>query len=160
MSRVLLALIASVTEDANQVVARVFEEAERRDSQHRRPWVVLVHGINHQIELIEAEARKRCAQVAIVVDFIHVLEYLWKAAHCFYAEDDPNAEGWVLDRTLEVLDGEAGAVAEAIRRRAAREHLDPTERKTAQRSADYLLRGRRTSTTPPRWHAAGRSRRG
>jgi hypothetical protein len=46
-------------------------------------------------------------KVSIVVDLIHVLEYLWKGARCFYAEEDPNAEAWVLDRALEILAGEA-----------------------------------------------------
>ena len=52
-------LVASVVEDAAAVVSRVFEEAERRDPGHRRPWVVLVDGNNHQIDRVQAEAQKR-----------------------------------------------------------------------------------------------------
>jgi hypothetical protein len=37
----------------------VFAEAERRDPDHRRAWVTLVDGNNHQIPRIEAEARNR-----------------------------------------------------------------------------------------------------
>ena len=131
-------LVASVTEDAAQVVGRVFEEGERRDPEHRRAWVVLVDGNNHQIDLIKAEARSRQVEVAVVVDFIHVLEYLWKAARCFHDETDPQAETWVLDMALEVLDGEAVAVAEDIRRKADRDRLDAAKRRAAEQSADYL----------------------
>lgn len=107
-------LMASVVEDA-AVVSRIFDEAERRDPGHRRTWVVLVDGNNHQIERIQAEARRRKVEVSILVDLIHVLEYLWLAARCFF-QDDTEAEAWVLDKALEVLDGHAGLVAGAIRR--------------------------------------------
>jgi hypothetical protein len=66
-----------VVEDAAVVIAKVFDEAERRDLNHSRRWVALVDGNNHQIDRIEKEATARGADVTIVVDFIHVLEYLW-----------------------------------------------------------------------------------
>ena len=61
----------------------VFDEAERRDPTHTRTWVALVDGNNHQINRIETEAADRGVEVTIVVDLIHVLEYLWRAAHAF-----------------------------------------------------------------------------
>jgi len=75
-------LTASVEHDAAEVVAEIFAEAERRDPDHKRAWVALVDGNNHQIGRIQAEARARGAPVELVVDFVHVLEYLWKAAWC------------------------------------------------------------------------------
>ena len=72
-------LMASVEDDAAVVVSRVFDEADRRDPAHQRVWIALVDGNNHQIERIKAEARARQVEVTIVVDFVHVLEYLWKA---------------------------------------------------------------------------------
>ncbi|MFE7332020.1 hypothetical protein ACFU8W_45550 [Streptomyces sp. NPDC057565] len=72
-------LCGSVTDTAAQVVCAVFDQAEHRDPGHRRPWVVLVDGARHQIDLIKAEARQRGVDVHIIVDLIHVLEYLWRA---------------------------------------------------------------------------------
>ena len=43
----------------------------------------------------------------IIIDFIHVLEYLWGAARSFFAEGDPAAEAWVRDRAMAVLEGNA-----------------------------------------------------
>ena len=71
------------------VVADIFDEAERRDPHHRRSWVALVDGNNHQIDRIHAEASNRGIDVPIVVDLIHVLEYLWGAAWCFFPEAIP-----------------------------------------------------------------------
>ena len=69
-------LTASVVADAASVVAQIFAEADRRDPDHARTWVALVDGNNHQIDRITAEAHARTLQVTIVIDFIHVLEYL------------------------------------------------------------------------------------
>jgi hypothetical protein len=35
---------------------------------------------------VRAEARRRGIKVTLVLDFIHALEYLWKAAHAFFDE--------------------------------------------------------------------------
>ncbi|MGH9286580.1 MAG: ISKra4 family transposase, partial [Acidimicrobiales bacterium] len=131
-------LTASVVDDAASVVGQVFDEAERRDPQHRRTWVALVDGNNHQIHRIGAEAQARGVTVPIVCDFVHVLEYLWRAAWCFYDEGDPAAESWVHDKARSVLSGETGKVAAAIRRKATNHGLSTAQRANADRCADYL----------------------
>jgi hypothetical protein len=73
-------------------------------------------------------ARTRKVNVSVVVDFIHVLEYVWKAAWCFHAEGDPKAEQWVRDQARQILAGRAGIVAAAIRRKATYHGLDPGQR--------------------------------
>jgi hypothetical protein len=129
---------ASAVDDAAEVIATVFDEAERRDPKHVRRWVALVDGNNHQIDRIEAEARARGVQVTIVVDLIHVLEYLWGAAWCFFTEGDPAAQAWVHDRALAVLNGHARQVAVGIRRRASTAGLSKQKRLKADRCAKYL----------------------
>ena len=130
---------ASVVEDAATVIGRVFDEAERRDPRHRRTWVALVDGNNHQIDRIKAEAKAREADVTIVVDLIHVLEYLWGAVWCFFAEGDTAAEAWVRDRALAVLGGRAREVASGIKRRATATALSNQKRIKADACATYLI---------------------
>ena len=129
---------ASVVHDAATVIATVFDEAERRDPSHARRWVALVDGNNHQIDRIEEEAQTRGVDVAIVVDLIHALEYLWGAVWCFFAEGDPAAQAWVHDRALAVLGGNARSVAAGIRRRATTARLNKPRRKKADACAKYL----------------------
>src|SRR5450756_2956983 len=83
------AALCRCCQDAASVVGRIFDEAERRDPEHQRTWVAFVDGNNHQIDWIGAEARARKVSVRVVIDLIHVLEYLWKAAWCCHAEGDP-----------------------------------------------------------------------
>jgi hypothetical protein len=131
-------ITASVVDDAAVVVAHVFDEAERRDPGHERTWVALVDGNNHQIDRLEAEARQRGVDVTIVVDFIHVLEYLWAAAWCFFNEGNPEAETWVRQRALTVLEGRARQVAAGVRRRATASNLPKSKRIKADACATYL----------------------
>jgi hypothetical protein len=135
-------VMASVAEPAASVVAHIFDEAQRRDPAHQRPWVALVDGNNHQIHRIKAEAKAREVTVPIVVDFVHVLEYLWRAAWCFFNEGDTAAETWVRDKATAVLQSQASTVAASIRRKATCLRLSPAKRANADTCADYLLRKR------------------
>jgi hypothetical protein len=132
-------LTASLTHTTAQVIAAAFDEAERRDPDHARPWVALVDGNAHQIQRIHTEADRRGIPVPIVIDFVHVAEYLWKAAWCFHSEGDPAAEAWVAGHALRILNGQAGTVAAAIRRKATTLGLDPARRRNADTTATYLI---------------------
>ena len=132
-------LTASVVDDAAQVLRDVFAEADRRDPDRARTWIALVDGNNHQIERITAEAHTRNVSITILVDFVHVLEYLWGAAWSFFTEADPAAETWVHDKALAVLDGNARQVAAGIRRRATTTGLNRPRRTKADQCATYLV---------------------
>jgi hypothetical protein len=131
-------LVASVVQDAATVIARVFDEAERRDPTHTRDWVALVDGNVHQINRIKAEAAARDITVVIVIDLIHVVEYLWKATWSLHPEADPTAEQWVRSQTLAVLAGDALNVAATIRDQASEADLSRAQRKGADEAATYL----------------------
>jgi hypothetical protein len=135
-------LVASVVDDAAAVVSQIFDEANRRDPDHRRAWVALVDGNNHQINRITAEAKARTVPVTIIIDFIHVLEYLWKATWCFHTEGDPAAEAWVRRHAQNILAGKATRVAGAIRRAATTAALEPARRASADTCATYLTNKR------------------
>jgi len=131
-------LTASIVEDAAGVVGQIFDEAQRRDPEHARAWIALVDGNNHQINRITAEAHQRDVPITILIDFIHVLEYLWKAAWCFHSEGDPAVEAWVADKARAVLTGNARRVAGAIRRQATTAGLSAARRTGADTCATYL----------------------
>jgi hypothetical protein len=131
-------LTGSVACDAKEVIRAAFDQAEARDRQHARTWVVLVDGDRHQIELIEAEAARRKAAVHLVIDLVHVLEYLWAAAWCFHARDDPAAEDWVAVQALAVLAGRARQVAESLTAQAGQRGLAESQRTGVEACVRYL----------------------
>ncbi|MCA1707966.1 MAG: ISKra4 family transposase [Actinobacteria bacterium] len=129
-------LTASITADAAEVIGQVFDEAERRDPDHHRRWVVLVDGNAHQIDRSKAQAQARHVEVTIVIDFIHVIEYVWKAAWSLFAEADPAAEHWVRTQGLRILQGHSDQVAATVRRSTA--GLPAGQRAGAQACVRYL----------------------
>ena len=131
-------LTASVTSDIPAVIAVAFGEAERRDPGRRRKWAVLVDGNNAQIEAVTAEAASRGVTVTIIIDFIHVLEYLWQAAWSFFDKGEPAAEEWVAGQARKILHGKARQVAAGIRRRATACGYSAHERAGADECARYL----------------------
>ena len=131
-------LTGSVARDAKEVIRAAFGQAGARDPAHRRCWVVLVDGNRHQIELIEAEATRRKAAVHLLTDLVHVLEYLWAAAWCFHARDDPAAEDWVAVQALAVLAGRTRQVTESLTAQAARHGLAESQRTGVEACVRYL----------------------
>jgi len=131
-------LTAPVTDDIPAVIAAAFDEAERRDPGHQREWVVLIDGNNTQIEAVTAEAARRGVTITIIIDFIHVLEYCWKAAWSFFDKGEPAAGEWVADQARKILHGKASQVAAGIRRRATTYGYSPAERAGADECARYL----------------------
>jgi hypothetical protein len=107
-------LAGSVRHDPAEVIAAAFSQAAARDPQHQRTWVVLADGAEHQLDLIRAEAGRRGVTIHIVIDLIHVLEYLWKAAWCLHPAADPAAEDWVAVKALAVLAGDSARAAAEI----------------------------------------------
>lgn len=131
---------ASVAEEPEHVVRTAFDEGERRDPARTKRWIALVDGNKDQIRLLRREAKRRGIELTIVLDIIHVLEYLWKAAWCFFPEGDPGAQEWVTERLRRILCGEASLVAAGIRRSATKRGLSRKARKPADNCARYLLK--------------------
>jgi hypothetical protein len=129
---------ASVAREPEAVVEETFQEALTRDPQHRRQWVVLIDGNKDQLAIIEAAAKKH-GPVFIIVDLMHVLEYLWRAAHALCGESTKEAEHWVQGHLLELLDGKPATVVAAAMRRATRvQTLEDRHRTTVLDSTHYL----------------------
>lgn len=135
-------LAASIVADIPTVIGAGFDEAERRDPDHARPWVGLVDGNVAQIEAITAEAARRGVEVTVLVDYLHVAGYVWDAAKAFFATHTATgmaqARAWVHGRNRMILQGQALQVADRIRARILSSKLTDAQRKSATDAATYL----------------------
>ena len=131
-------LAASVTDDIPAVITRMFDEAERRDPNHERTWVALVDGNRQQIDTIRDQAATRGITVTTIIDFVHVIEYVWKAAWTFFYPGDPDAETWVAGHARTILTGRAVDAAATIRRQADAARFRGSERTGADEAITYL----------------------
>lgn len=133
---------ASLAQTPQAVVRQAFAEAARRDPQHQQPWALLVDGSAYQLKIIHLVARQQQVQPTIVLDFMHVCEYVWGAAWSLFAEGDPAAEAWVQVRLREILRGRSSQVAAGMRRSATLRGLTAKERTGVDKCANYLRKYR------------------
>jgi hypothetical protein len=110
---------------------------ERRDPSESKTRVALTDG--ERALQIRVNGK---LNVTLILDLMHVLEKLWRAAYVFHAEGSLDAEIWVLDRTLRILLGDVGQVVKGIRQSITKRGLSGAKGKTLAAVADYLYRNR------------------
>ena len=130
---------ASLEKTPEEVIEKAFEEANCRDPAHQKQWIALVDGNKHQIRVLRRMAKDKELDLTIIVDIIHVIEYLWSAGRAFYPKASVDLESWVRVRLLEILRGKAGYVAGGMRRSATLRSLGSADREPVDVCADYLL---------------------
>jgi hypothetical protein len=130
---------ASLEKEQEDVINDLIIAALDRDPQQRKLWVCLVDGDRKQLRRLRRVAKKRGVQLTLVLDVIHVIEYLWKAARVFHEETSPECEGWVTERLLEILRGKSSNVAAGMRRSATLRGISSAHRKPVDTCAGYLL---------------------
>lgn len=131
---------ASLVDDLHAVVAQQFDEAQHRDPEHQLPWFAVMDGDVKLERAYRAEAKRRGVQLTLILDFIHGLEYLWRAGHALHKEGSPELEQWVLERLELLLQGKASDVAAGMRRSATLRELSDKQRKPIDTAADYFLK--------------------
>ena len=128
---------ARLLKGKNAVIQEVAEEMDRRDPLRSLTRLALTDGERAlQIRV------DRKLNVTLILDLMHALEKLWKAAYVFHAEGSLAADLWVLDRTLRILFGEVCQVVKGIRQSITQRALSGPKRKTLNGVADYLYRNR------------------
>ncbi len=133
---------ASVEHTPQEIIRQAFDEARRRDPEQTKRWCALVDGSRYQLNILRLVARDYRVELTIVLDLIHVTEYVWSAAWALFGEGDPHAEAWVRKRLLEILRGNSSLVAAGLRRSATLRGLCQQERAPLDRCANYLLKYR------------------
>src|SRR6266542_5268618 len=128
---------ASLLKGKTAVIEEVAQEMQRRDPQGIKTRVAVTDGERALQNRVEGTLG-----VTLILDLLHVLEKLWKAAYVFHAEGSLEAELWVLDRTLRILLGDVGQVVKGIRQSITKRGLSGAGGKTLRGVADYLYRNR------------------
>jgi len=128
---------ASLRKGKTAVIQEVAEEMDRRDPSRSLTRLALTDGERAlQIRV------KDKLDVTLILDLIHVLEKLWKAAYVFHPEGSLAADLWVIDRALKILYGEVGQVVKGIRQSITKRGILGPKRKTLKGVANYLYRNR------------------
>jgi hypothetical protein len=105
---------ASLTHSPTEMIHDLFDQSASRDPEHKRRWVALVDGNNHQIDRIRHEAVSRGVDVTIVIDIVHVIEYCWRAAEDLH-RSHPARANWVQATVRAILDGHSARIVAELR---------------------------------------------
>jgi len=102
-----------------RLFAQLGVEVESRDVDQNKPVVCLMDG---ERALWAAMRQWLPEQTIGILDLYHVMEYLWKAAHCFHVEKSDTAEDFVTARLRLLLEGKVGYLIGGLRRKMANLH--------------------------------------
>lgn len=127
-----------MAKDQVTAIGDLFAEAERRDPRHERTWVLLLDGAETQSEVVEREAERRGVRVVIVVDLIHVLRYLWRAAIAIHGGTNAATETWVRTYAGKLLTRPVVDVVAGLRQSATLRKVTGTWREAAETCAEPL----------------------
>jgi hypothetical protein len=110
-------------------------EVSVRGRAKGKPLVFLSDG---QEALWEARREWLPERAVNILDLLHVTPRLWQAAHVFHKENSQEAEDFVRDRVLRVLQGKASRVLRGLREMATKHGLTGAKKKTLTKVCGYL----------------------
>ena len=128
---------ASLTKGKTAVIDEVVAEMQRRDPAATKTRLALTDGERALQILVDQKL-----DVTLILDLMHVLDKLWKAAFVFHREGSLEAELWVLERALRILSGAVSQVVQGLRQSATKRQLSGAKRSTLLGVASYLYRNR------------------
>ena len=116
-----------------KLFAQLAKEAASRDPRASKTLVCLMDGQRSLWAMKDTWLGRAIG----ILDIFHVLERLWKVAHCFHAEKSQEAEQFV-DRYLRMLlEGKVGYVIGVFRRLLTQQKLTAQKRKTVSETIRY-----------------------
>lgn len=129
---------ASLLKTKDEVFAEVLHEVKHRDPKGKKIWTVLTDGER----ALQLRAARELAGAILILDLMHALERVWTCAHCFHPRHSAEAEGWVKQRTLEILRGNVSQVVKGIRSSGTKQGLSAKKRETIKVATAYLLKNK------------------
>lgn len=129
---------ASLKKGKDKIIQEVQEEMNRRDPKLTKQRVAVTDGER----ALQKRVIKWLTGILLILDLLHVLEKLWKAAYVFYAEGSEEAEQWVKNHVLRILQGKVSLVVRGIRQSGTKRGLKGKELKVIKDVTGYLYRNR------------------
>lgn len=135
-------LVPTLEKSATAAIFDMFDEADRRDPGKTRETVALVDGQIQQRDAILRQAAQRARALTLIIDLIHVIQYLWIAAKALRTTSQDQWL-WVvfyLEKLLRCSENsDVSYVAAGITRSATNLQLTGAARKQVQTCVNYLL---------------------
>lgn len=129
---------ASLLTGKSRFIAHVRAEMLRRDPQREKPWVIVTDGERSLQRLVCSHFE----DITLVLDLLHVLPKLWKAAHALHPEGSAEAQIFVRQRALRILQGQVSQVVKGLRQIVTKRKLTGVSAKALLDAAGYFYRNK------------------
>jgi hypothetical protein len=127
-----------VSRGAERVFASLADEVEQRNSDGNKPLVCVMDGDRSLWKL----QQEYLPQAVCIVDLYHVMEKLWKAAHCFHRDSSLEAESFVSRYLRMLLEGKVDSVRGVFQRFLNQKALTKTKQTNLQEVITYFRTNR------------------
>jgi len=128
--------LASLERSKEEVVHEIITDNRNRNPENKKPLVVVMDGALCLWATIMAYLG--VSSFIGILDIIHVVEYLWKAANTLYGEESPLGRRWVYDNLHLILKGRVGRVIVKLKRMAKAEELKKNTRNVLKDCIRYF----------------------
>ena len=129
--------LASLERSKADVMDEIIQDAQTRDSEHQRQWVVLLDGALHLWELV-GQHLKGVGYVGIL-DIIHVVEYLYIAGNALYRKGEAvKVKKWVYKKLVDILEGRVDAVIDGLKQTSTKRKLSKSKLKSINDTLRYF----------------------
>jgi hypothetical protein len=115
---------------------RLTRRVVQREGPHIRHRVALTDGA----EPLQCQVRDKLSKFTLILDIIHVVEYLWDAANALLGETSPDRTPWVKEQLLHILSGRTCAVIQTLENRVQDPALSVSQRQALNTTIGYYRR--------------------
>ena len=128
--------IASIEKSKREVMG-VFYERVKNKNFTDIPLICLIDGANSLINSFK-DVFKRIANKVIILDIIHVIEYIWLIAHVKYKEGSNEIKAYVYEKLLMILKGKVCDYIKELEDEFNQNKLISSQKKIYQKVITYL----------------------
>ena len=130
--------MASLIKPKAEVIKEIERDAFLRNPYNIRENVVLIDGMPSLQKLVERNFND-IKKYTIILDIIHVLEYLYIAAHVFFKESSIEAKRYVYKQLIRILNGNVGRVIGGIKQSAKKNKIKGSKLLALEKVTRYLF---------------------
>lgn len=135
-------LWASLHKSKDEVFDEIVDEMRCRDEERQKTAVCVMDGERALQHRALSRLKAAYPELLVILDIMHALEYLWKAAYVFHPEDMESARLWVKERLRGLLNGNVSRVVAGMRQSATKQELDGDKREPVDTACRYFLNNR------------------
>jgi len=128
--------VRATMQGKDMALDRLARRVAHREGEHIQQRAALTDGA----EALQTRMLSRFPDFELVLDIIHVTEYLWDAANALWGETHPHRTAWVKDQLLHILSGQTTTVIQTLEELVQDPSTSPTQREELNTAIGYYRR--------------------